>query len=216
MGLLLFRVEGDVVFLPRGEGGVRLCGRDDRDRDLRPAAHEDAAGEGVDHQVVLPVQVDQLLLLPEELLALAFHRDHQVLVEAHVEVRVGLLDPGHERAAVLVAVAVFHDRGVDALEGILVLLGDLGLLADHLPHGVVLGLVGLLLGRYLGREGDLAVAVGEVHAADDDGEAEEDGGRREGDFLRDRHGILSDLRLNAAQRTDAGCANISKKTRFCQ
>ena len=214
--LLLLLEDVDVVVLAGGEVGVRLRGGDDRDLDHRTVTHEQAAGEGRDDEVVFAVEVDELLLIPEELLALTLHRDHQVLVEAHVEVRVGLLDPGHERAAALVAVATFHDGGVDVLEAGLVLLGDLGLLADHLPHGVVLGLVGFLLGRHLCREGDLAVAVGEVHAADDDDEAEEDGGRREGDFLGDVHGNFLENRVNAPRRTAVERANISKKTRFCQ
>lgn len=186
--LALLLEELDVVVGARGEDRVRLRGGDDGDLDLRPAAHEERAGEGVDHVVVLPVQVDELLLLAQEALTLGLDRDGQILVEADVEVGVGLLDPRHERAALVVAVAAVHDGDVDVLEAVLVLAGDLGLAGDHLPHGVVGGLVGFLLRLDLAREPDLGVAVGDGGDESPDADDPQDEGGDEEDFLGEVHG----------------------------
>lgn len=137
---------------------------------------------------MLPVEVDELLLLTQEALALALDRDHQILVQADVEVGVGLLDPLHERAALVVAVAAVHDGDVDVLEAVLVLAGDFGLLGDDLPHGVVGGLVGLLLRLDLAREPDLGVAVAEVGDRHADGDDPQDEGGDEEDLLGEIHG----------------------------
>ncbi len=177
--------EVDVVLLTGREGLVGLGTGYQLDLNLGARAHEDRARQGLADVVVLAHDVQEHLLLASELGALRLDRPHEILVEAGVELRVVFRDPAHHRPAMLIAIATFHELGVDVLEVVGVLLRDAGLLGDDLPGGVEYHLEVLLLGLGLVAQTDLGIAGGDADAATDQDERAHDEGRDEKSFLHD-------------------------------